>query len=943
MRIGILEKTALLSWLITLLIMGFFVAVMLPGQNKAFLAQLDSKAQGVAVSLQDVAAGAAVTEDFSSVVDHCMQLLAGDDSVEFLVVTKNDGFSLVNTRSGWTSEQLGEEWRPKNRSGSSGIRLQSLVEKEVYQYSAPFDYSGLEWGWVHVGLSVKAYRANLASTYLRTGWIFGLSLLMGLIASVIYAKRLVGPIIRLKMTVLDVAKGNLDARAAVSSRDEVEELACAFNEMTQSIQNREVKVLKQNRELGALVTDTIFQQGDLVKAARRLAEVIARTVEVSQVGVWISDEQRTGDVCLAQYGLATESFALAEELSLDGSHPCFGELSPYRVLAVDDVLVDARVSAWVDAYFRPNRIVSLMDSPIRKDGRAVGVIRLEHMGQTRHWTLEEENFVGSTSDLMASAMHALDRSAVQAELLAAKEAAEAANEAKSLFLANMSHEIRTPLNGVVGMLGLLEGSSLTRTQNLYVNKGLLSAESLLSVINDILDFSKIEAGKMDIEKRPFSVLDVVESSVQIFSYRAEEKNLALACFVDRSVPIMVSGDAVRIGQILNNLLNNAIKFTTEGGVIVRVQVEDEQEDTVRVGFSVSDTGVGMSVEEQSRIFESFSQADGSTTRRFGGTGLGLSICRKLVHLMDGEIDVNSACGKGSTFSFSLQLEKASIASNKTEHRGGVDGLRIVVADDCASVRESLGYVIETWGGHVVEVSDGLAALELMRQRDGRAFDLAIVDWDMPGMSGEEFGRQMSADPLLAGIPRILLSPLEGLDAAVLKKIGFSSWLSKPPRQAELYDAIVRAVGVPAGVANPLPLSDSPAVGLRSDLRVLVAEDNAVNQIVVRKILKRAGCECIVVGNGREAVNALKNKSFDVVLMDCMMPEVDGYEATRLIREGEQGGRSRIPIIALTANAMTRDRERCLEAGMDDYLTKPLEAKLMLETISKWSEKANAAE
>jgi signal transduction histidine kinase/DNA-binding response OmpR family regulator len=940
-RIGIFFKTAMLSWLVTILTVGMFAAVILPQQKQTFFENLESKARVLSLSLKDLASGAVAAENYDSVVNHCTNLIAGDESIEFLVVTRNDGFSLIQTRTDRSRGPLSPSWYPRTRTVNFQMERSNLVDLDVFRYSLPLDSNRVPWGWIHIGLSIDSYLANVRESCIRTASLGGICILIGLVVSVAHAMRIVKPILNLRNVARQVADGDLNARAQVHSGDEVEALAVAFNAMTQTVQDREKRVRRQNLTLASLVADSALHSGNIRSASARITEASAQTIGAARTGIWLFREDLSGIECIDLFISDIASHQLGDKLDRCGCEPYFIAMQQSRTLSVEDAATDPRTACMAGLYLEPENISSILDAPIRRGGAVVGVVRHEHIGPPRRWTLEEENFAGSVADLMALALEARDRQAVQEALRSAKDAAEAASEAKSRFLANMSHEIRTPLNGVVGMLKLLRTGQLDNQQKRFVNKGIISAKALLVVINDVLDFSKIEAGKLELEMLPIDIVEITENTVQTFAFRAEEKSLDLVCSFHCDVPSMVIGDPTRVGQVLSNLISNAIKFTRHGSVTVRVGIEHEDAESIELGFRVEDTGVGIAAGERDRIFEPFLQGDSSTTRRFGGTGLGLGICRNLVHLMGGDIHVDSQPGVGSVFRFTTRFVKVA----QSRKACSIKGMRVLIVDDHPGTREVLSDVIESWGGHPAEAESGSAALSLMRKshKQNHPFDLVIVDWNMPGMSGEELGQRIQADPLLAGIPLILLSSIGEIDGSHLRQAGFTTWLSKPARQSELYDAILNTVNKTADPAAATRLEPGRRTALRPGLQILLAEDNEINQEVVDEILKASGCVCRIVNNGREAVDALASEPYDVVLMDCMMPEMDGYQASRLIREKENGSPNRIPIIALTANAMKGDREQCINAGMDDYLSKPLDPDRTLEVIRKWTEKNDGSE
>jgi len=587
--------------------------------------------------------------------------------------------------------------------------------------------------------------------------------------------------------------------------------------------------------------------------------------------------------------------------------------------------------------------VSMTVSPIKdSNGGIVGastvardITERKRAGATLREVEKEKQVAFEASRLKSQFLANIDVTLREAK----KEKQEAfeASRLKSQFLANMSHEIRTPINGIIGMTELVLETDLDLEQREYLGMAKSSAHALLALINDILDFSKIEAGKLDLEAISFSLRDCIGMILKPLGIRADQKGIELTAEIPAEVPDHLVGDPLRLRQIVINLTDNAIKFTQRGDVMLRVALASDTGDGHFLHFSISDTGIGIPAAKQTVIFQAFAQADGSTTRTYGGTGLGLAIASQLIRQMGGRIWVESTAGKGTTFHFTARLpvRHTPLPDAPRADPRKLEGLRVLVADDNAINRRILHEMLTTWRMQAVVVASGAAALAEMQNavQAGRPFPLALLDGTMPGMDGFMVAKEIRENAKLSCATVLMLSSaMPGGAASRCRELGVASYVTKPVSQSVVLDAILMAIGGAAAItpaANPAPIPQSAG-----GLRILLAEDNVVNRAVAAALLEKRGHSLTHAANGREAAEAAARETFDLIFMDVQMPEIDGFEATRCIRASEQATGRHTPIVAITAHAMAGDRQRCLDAGMDDYISKPIQKAELLALIER---------
>ena len=820
------------------------------------------------------------------------------------------------------------------------LRAQDLVDPivrvQAVEYASPGGLAPQKIGEVRVVLTravveqavVAARRAILA--------------LVAAIVAVLYAatfvllRRMVSaPIHRLETMVDRIAIGDLDARCPVESGDELGRLAVRVNAMADRLRDAAWRLRESEatyRGIFENALEGIFRldrSGGLHDANPALARLMGYATPAELMAA-VNDNNGRAD-------------------APPGHRPLF---------------TPEQIAAQFAALARDGEIAGMELQLTRIDGSPIWV----QLNARQHGSADPDGggpagFDGLISDI-TSRKQALEdlrshrdhlEEAVRertSQLVDATKRAEVANQAKSEFLANMSHEIRTPMNAILGMSHLALETDLTPQQRNYVQKVHRSAESLLGIINDILDFSKIEAGKLDMELIPFDLGNVMDDLANLVGMNAEEKGLELLFVEPPQLPKALMGDPSRLRQVLLNLGNNAVKFTERGEVVVAIDVAERDDRSVLLRFEVRDTGIGMNAEQQQRLFQPFSQADASTNRRYGGTGLGLAISQHLVRLMGGELEVDSALGRGSVFHFGMRfgLQTGPAAQSHALHLEDLRGTRVLIVDDNASAREVLADMSSALGLKADTAANGPDALRLVALADAgdAPYELVLLDWKMPGMDGVECARLLGLrQPQRHPAPTVLMLTAFSRDEVVRhlveQKLSVGALLTKPVTPSTLFDACSTALGRVARHPTRVDRREEALLGHRATLsgaRILLVEDNPFNREVALEILKRAGIVVTVACDGREALEVLERLSFDAVLMDCQMPVLDGYEATRALRQRPQ--LRDLPVIAMTANAMVGDREKVLAAGMNDHIAKPIRFDDMFATLARWVHPAAAA-
>ena len=909
MKTRIFRKSIFFRSFFYLLALAFTIIVtitvlMIPREQNILLQSMESQARSLSASIAEVCGNAFVIGDYSFIVDHNMQVIQGSPDILYIIVARNNGLSMIHTSDNWQQINTPDpQWAVGgNKQALGDLRYSPLAKVDVYHYSFPLRFSGIDWGMLYIGLSLKHYREGLSSIYKGILWLSLSCFAIAISLSYFFAKQLANPILLLRQAAEKIIEGDLSARAKITSGDEVEELANSFNQMTEKIQISQKEILSardyitniiKSMSESLIVTDIELK----IKIVNRATQELLGYKEDELIGKHIN--------------------ILFNEENIFFTQSSFDELMKNQFIHNREIVCSSKSDRLINALLSGSLLYD-------KDGKV-------------------QDFVFILLDIT-------ERKSAEEAMKKASEEAERANRAKSQFLAKMSHEIRTPMNGILGMIELLLDSNLNEKQQYTAQTAHQSGETLLSIINDILDFSKIEAGKLTLENDSFDLHKTIKETIRLFSERAHQKGLGLTCHIERDVPTTFYGDQVRLRQVLVNLLGNAIKFTDQGEVGLRVLRDGEKDDEVTICFEVSDNGIGIPLENQSDIFSSFIQADSSTARKYGGSGLGLAISKQLVEIMRGTITFQSTKGKGSIFWVRIPLKKYEGVQKTSISQKDIRDLRTLIVDDNDTNRAILTQQVLLLGIHSNVAENAQIALEMLKVAaiQGEPYDLVLLDMNMPDMDGVALARAITADPSIASVRLVLLSSETYYQAKEAYRAGIEYIISKPVQLSEFYNCLISLSGKRPDISSLETTQRMKDRKVRVKANILIAEDNPVNMEVIREMIEGCGCKVDTASSGKDALDLFTLNSYDLIFMDCHMPQMDGFDATSAIRKSEErnprmpskhasnnSGNFQVPIIALTADATMSSRERCLSIGMNDYVLKPYTKSRILDTLIKW--------